>query len=54
VTNNKIHIFFNVIAICLVVSGCVDPFDAQTEDFQDVLVIDAKLTTEAKKQQVLV
>lgn len=52
-TNNKIHIFFNAIAICLIVSSCVDPFDAQTEDFQDVLVIDAKLTTEAKKQQVL-
>ena len=52
-TNNKIHIFFNAIAICLVVSSCVELFDAQTEDFQDVLVIDAKLTTQAKKQQVL-
>ncbi|WP_273567024.1 DUF4249 domain-containing protein [Maribacter halichondriae] len=32
--------------------GCVEPFDAKTDDFENALVIDALLTTELKQHQV--
>lgn len=33
--------------------GCVEPFDFQTETFQDALVIEASLTDEMKRHEVL-
>lgn len=40
-----------ILSIVLMVS-CVEPFDATTEDFESVLVIDAVITNEVKQQKV--
>lgn len=46
----------NLIFFILIVSflqGCIDPFEVETRGFEGVLVVDAKLTDEAKRQRVL-
>lgn len=37
----------------LVLQGCIEPFEAATLDFEGALVVDARLTNEARQHQVL-
>jgi len=39
-------------SVLLVLCGCVEPFDAETETFESVVVIEATLTNEITNQQV--
>ena len=39
--------------MAVILDGCVEPFDAKTEVFEDVIVIDALLTDEEKQHRVL-
>lgn len=41
-----------IVGFCFI-SGCVEPFEFQTETFQDALVIEASLTNEIKRHQVV-
>ncbi|TXN35550.1 DUF4249 domain-containing protein [Flagellimonas hymeniacidonis] len=45
------HITF-LILLTNMLSGCVESFDAATEDFESVLVIDALITNEVKHQEI--
>lgn len=49
----KVHNIVVCIAILIAVCGCVEPFEANTEGFLGLLVIDAKLTDEVKHHVVL-
>lgn len=40
------------LAITLLFIGCVAPFDAEVLDFENALVVDARLTNEEKQQQI--
>lgn len=43
---------FLIFGFCFL-SGCVEPFEFQTETFQDALVIEASLTNEMKRHRVM-
>ena len=40
------------LAIALLFIGCVEPFEAEVLDFENALVVDARLTNEVKQQQI--
>ena len=42
------------LVILLVVNSCIETFDAQTQTFEDTIVIDALLTTELKNHRIIV
>ncbi len=39
--------------ICTLMSSCIDPFEIETENFEDILVINATITNEVKNQEIL-
>lgn len=47
----KILIQFIVIIVLL--NGCVEPYEAITETFEDVLVVNAMITNEIKRQEII-
>jgi len=60
-SNNHIHAFFKthiqhscvVILLLATLSSCIEPFEGAVNSFEDVLVVNATLTNENKKQEVL-
>ena len=50
---NSIHIIIGYLTMLFAISSCIDPFDAETQDFEGILVVDARLTDEVKQHQVL-
>ncbi len=46
------HYITSIFMLTLFSQGCVEPFEAATEDFESVLVIDALITNELKYQQI--
>ncbi|MEB3346131.1 DUF4249 domain-containing protein [Aquimarina gracilis] len=42
-----------LLMISVIVSQCVEPFDIETENFEDILVVNATITNEVKHQQIL-
>ncbi len=49
----KLHIVFFYSTLFSVLSSCVEPFEAETQQFENALVIDARLTDEEKQHIVL-
>lgn len=51
----KIHIVF-LIAICMamVFSTCTEPFEVETTDFEDILIINASITTDARQHEIYI
>lgn len=47
----KIVIQFIVIIVLL--NGCIEPYEAKTESFEDVLVVNAMITNEIKQQEII-
>ncbi|MBW1295705.1 DUF4249 domain-containing protein [Aquimarina litoralis] len=45
--------FVLVFCILSLISSCVDPFEIETENFENILVINATITNELKTQEVL-
>lgn len=48
------HRFFLTLAMVVFIASCTDPYALQNEDFEEVTVIDAILTNELKKQEIIV
>jgi len=48
----KAHNVYICIAICMAMIGCVEPFEAETLSFENVLVVDARITDELKRHEV--
>ena len=46
IERSKSNTIFLVTMMAVILDGCVEPFDAKTEVFEDVIVIDALLTDE--------
>ncbi|WP_138658087.1 DUF4249 domain-containing protein [Maribacter algarum] len=44
--------FLNIVLIILFLQGCVETFEVETRGFEGLLVVDAKLTDELKRQKV--
>ncbi|TMM57104.1 DUF4249 domain-containing protein [Maribacter algarum] len=42
-----------VISLFAFLQGCIEPFQAETQVFEDLLVVDARLTNEDKQHQIL-
>lgn len=51
--NIKKYGFFGYMTILFSMSGCIDGFEIETQGFEGVLVVDARLTDEVKQHQVL-
>ena len=55
--NNHNHTYHKAIlyllSCCLLLSSCVEEFDVETEDFESILVVNATITNELKRQEVL-
>ena len=49
----KAHIMIIYVATCLAIGSCITPFEPETQGFEGVLVVDARLTDEEKKHQIL-
>ena len=47
------HYAFKIIVLFFIFSSCVEPFEGSVDSFEDVLVVNATLTNENKKQEVL-
>ncbi len=48
----KIHTIVTCVALLLAMCSCIEAFEAETQDFAGVLVVDARLTNEEKQHQV--
>ncbi|WP_298311746.1 DUF4249 domain-containing protein [uncultured Aquimarina sp.] len=42
-----------VIFVCITLNSCIDPFEIETENFENILVINATITNEVKNQEIL-
>ncbi|WP_299313669.1 DUF4249 domain-containing protein [uncultured Aquimarina sp.] len=42
-----------LLGICSMMSGCIDPFEIETENFENILVVNTTITNEMKNQEVL-
>jgi Domain of unknown function (DUF4249) len=51
-TLKKGYKFFLVILITFIVNSCVEPFEAKTEPFEAVLVVEGTITNEIKQQEI--
>ncbi|NHF59824.1 DUF4249 domain-containing protein [Flavobacteriaceae bacterium TP-CH-4] len=51
--SKKTYLLFLPIVVGFLLAGCIEPFNATTEKFEDVLVVDALLTDEMKRQKVV-
>lgn len=51
----KIHIVF-LITICMamVFSTCTEPFEVETTDFEDILIINASITTDTRQHEIYI
>ncbi|WP_298546274.1 DUF4249 domain-containing protein [uncultured Aquimarina sp.] len=49
---NSVRILI-VILICSTLNSCIDPFEIETENFENILVINTTITNEMKNQEVL-
>ncbi|NNK76261.1 MAG: DUF4249 domain-containing protein, partial [Maribacter sp.] len=49
---NANTVFF-VAMMAVIVESCIEPFEAKTKVFEDILVIDALLTDEEKQHRVV-
>lgn len=49
----KQHRIFQIIGFLFIFSGCVEPYEAETETFEDVLVVEAMITNEIKYQEII-
>jgi len=50
---NRVHSSFIMTLLLLVLSSCIEPFEGAVDSFEDVLVVNATITNENKKQEVL-
>jgi len=48
------HINFLLITVLLAFSACTEPFEVETTDFQDILIINASITTESKQHEIYI
>ena len=51
--HRKLHLLFATIGILVVTFSCIERYELTTLDYQNVLVIDARITDELKKHQIL-
>ncbi|WP_299211836.1 DUF4249 domain-containing protein [uncultured Aquimarina sp.] len=42
-----------LISVCSTLNSCIDPFEIETENFENILVISATITNEVKNQEIL-
>lgn len=52
-TRNLI-IFLLVTYVLLALNACTEPFEVETTDFEDILIINASLTTESKQHEIYI
>lgn len=52
-SSNKSHIIICCATLLIAIGGCVEPFEAETLSFENVLVIDARITDEFKKHEII-
>ncbi|MDF0707839.1 DUF4249 domain-containing protein [Flagellimonas okinawensis] len=50
----KNHIIFLLVAVVLTLSACTEPFEVETTDFEDILIVNASITTEAKQHEIYI
>ncbi len=48
----KQHRIFQIIGLLFIFISCVEPYEAETEIFEDVLVVEAMITNEIKHQEI--
>lgn len=48
-----VHYSLKMTLILLLLSSCIEPFEGAVDSFEDVLVVNATITNETKKQEVL-
>ena len=48
----KQHKIFQIIWLLFIFIGCVEPYETETETFEDVLVVEAMITNEIKQQEI--
>ncbi len=57
ILNNHNHTYHKAVlyllSCCLLLFSCVEEFDVETEDFESILVVNATITNELKRQEVL-
>ncbi|TMM57102.1 DUF4249 domain-containing protein [Maribacter algarum] len=46
-------LIFCIISFFSFLQGCIEPFEAETQDFENVLVVDARLTNEEKRHEIV-
>ncbi len=51
--NKSFHIVLGCMIALLVIGSCIETFEFETQDFEGVLVVDARLTDEVKQHQIL-
>ncbi len=49
----KLKKTFQTISLVLLLNSCVEPYEAKTETFEDVLVVQALITNEIKHQEII-
>ncbi len=50
---NSLHIIVGYIVMLIAISSCVEPFQAESLSFENVLVIDARISDELKRHEVI-
>lgn len=50
--NYRLHSIMGCVAMLLAISSCIEPFEVETQGFEAVLVVDARLTDEIKQHQI--
>lgn len=51
--NNRLNSILGCIVLLLAISSCIEPFEIETQGFEGVLVVDARLTNEEKQHQII-
>ncbi|MEC3964203.1 DUF4249 domain-containing protein [Flagellimonas halotolerans] len=52
-TRNR-FIFLLVTGVLLAIGACTEPFEVETTDFEDILIINASITTETKRHKIFI
>lgn len=52
-TRNR-FIFLLVTGVLLAIGACTEPFEVETTDFEDILIINASITTETKQHEIFI
>ena len=48
------HIIFLLVTVLLAVNACTEPFEVETTDFEDILIINASITSESKQHEIYI